>query len=73
MRAPQEDAVTTETTPTPPTFAIRSSGRALARDVAIVALCAALAAGFLAQVWRPAPPPADVEAASAAASTTGRS
>ena len=63
--------MTTETTPTP-TFPTRSFGRTLARDVAIVALCAALVAGFLAHVWRVAPPPGEVEAAAAEA-PSGRS
>jgi hypothetical protein len=48
-----------------PTFPQHSTARAVARGLAVVALCAALASGFLAQVWRgPAPSnaPRDLQA-----------
>jgi hypothetical protein len=49
--------------PPAPTFPTRSR-LALVRDLAIITVCVALVAGFLAQLWS-APPPAQVRTAAA--------
>jgi hypothetical protein len=63
----------TTTTETPvPSFHVRARGIDLARGLALLALCATLAAGLVAQVWH-APDPAerDATAATATAGTAG--
>jgi hypothetical protein len=55
---------TTIAAPIAPAFHSHSSRLALLRAACVLALCAALAGGFLAQVWS-APPPADAAVANA--------
>jgi hypothetical protein len=57
---------TTTAAPTAPAFHSHSSRLALVRAGCVLALCAALAGGFLAQVWS-APPPQDAAVATAPA------
>ncbi len=60
-------------TPTPsvaPAFHVHSRVPALARGLWVAALCAALTAGFLAQVWH-APTEAEVHAQACAAAMQG--
>ena len=55
---------TTAAAPTTPAFHSHSSRVALVRAGCVLALCAALAGGFLAEVWS-APPPPDAAVANA--------